>query len=48
LSPGREAGLANHRRRSWAPRKYASPEMQDTLLESLQARVADQYERAGD
>jgi adenylate kinase family enzyme len=45
LDPGREACLANNRRRPWEPHKYASPEAQDAMREALQAWVCDYYER---
>lgn len=48
LNPGREACLANNRRRPWEPHKYASPEAQDAMLEALQAWVAGYYERDDD
>src|SRR3954466_2111869 len=47
LNPGVEACLANNRRRPWEPHKYASIEQQDTMLEALQAWVADYYARTG-
>lgn len=45
LNPGREACLANNRRRPWEPHKYASAEEQDAMLENLQAWVSDYYTR---
>jgi adenylate kinase family enzyme len=48
LNPGREACLANNRRRPWEPHKYDSPEAQDAMLENLQAWVAGDYERDDD
>lgn len=45
LNPGREACLANNRRRPWEPHKYDSPEKQDAMLDNLQAWVAGYYER---
>ena len=45
LNPGREACLANNRRRPWEPHKYASPEAQDAMLDNLQAWVAGYYSR---
>lgn len=48
LNPGREACLANNRRRPWEPHKYASPEAQDAMLANLQAWVGGYYERDDD
>lgn len=48
LNPGREACLANNRRRPWEPHKYDSPQAQEAMLEGLQAWVADYYERDDD
>ena len=48
LNPGREACLANNRRRPWEPHKYASPQAQDAMLDNLQAWVAGYYEREDD
>jgi adenylate kinase family enzyme len=45
LNPGREACLANNRRRPWEPHKYASPVEQDAMLEALQAWVVAYYTR---
>ena len=45
LNPGLEACLKHNRSRAWEPHKYASPEAQDAMLESLQAWVAGYYER---
>ncbi|MBK8726593.1 MAG: shikimate kinase [Holophagaceae bacterium] len=45
LNPGRDACLANNRRRPWEPHKYATPEAQETMFEGLQAWVAGYYER---
>lgn len=45
LNPGREACLANNRRRPWEPHKYASPEQQDAMLANLQDWVASYYTR---
>lgn len=45
LNPGRDACLANNRRRPWEPHKYASRAEQDAMLEGLQAWVAGYYER---
>ena len=47
LNPGLAGCLANNRRRPWEPHKYASLEEQDTMLEALQAWVADYYTRTG-
>ena len=47
LNPGLEACLANNRRRPWEPKKYASAEQQDAMLEMLQTWVADYYTRSG-
>lgn len=48
LNPGREACLANNRRRPWEPHKYASAEAQNAMLDTLQAWVAAYYERDDD
>lgn len=45
LNPGREACLANNRRRPWEPHKYASAEAQDAMLGNLQAWVEGYYSR---
>ena len=45
LNPGLETCLAHNRARPWEPHKYASKEEQDSMLEKLQAWVADYYER---
>ena len=45
LNPGLETCLAHNRARPWEPHKYASKETQDSMLENLQAWVADYYER---
>lgn len=45
LNPGRDACLANNRRRPWEPHKYDSPDKQDAMLDHLQAWVAGYYER---
>jgi adenylate kinase family enzyme len=47
LNPGLARCLANNRRRPWEPHKYASLEQQNTMLEALQAWVADYYTRTG-
>ncbi|KZC21730.1 MULTISPECIES: shikimate kinase [Rhodanobacter] len=48
LNPGRDACLANNKRRPWEPHKYASPEAQDAMLTNLQAWVSGYYERDDD
>ena len=48
LNPGREACLANNRRRPWEPHKYASVEAQNAMLENLQAWVTGYYVRRDD
>lgn len=45
LNPGKDACLANNRRRPWEPHKYASQQAQDDMLANLQAWVAGYYER---
>lgn len=45
LDPGREACLANNRRRPWEPHKYASQREQDAMLPNLQDWVAGYYQR---
>jgi adenylate kinase family enzyme len=45
LNPGRDACLANNRRRPWEPHKYASMEQQNEMLTVLQAWVAGYYTR---
>lgn len=45
LGPGREACLANNRRRPWEPHKYDTPRKQDAMLGNLQAWAAGYYER---
>ena len=47
LNPGLDACLANNRRRTFEPHKYASMEQQDAMLEQLQAWVAEYYTREG-
>ena len=47
LNPGLARCLANNQRRPWEPHKYASLEQQNTMLEALQAWVADYYTRKG-
>jgi adenylate kinase family enzyme len=45
LNPGLETCLAHNRERPWEPHKYASKEVQDAMLDNLQAWVAGYYER---
>ena len=45
LNPGMHACLANNLRRPWKPHKYASIELQNTMLNQLQAWVAGYYQR---
>ena len=45
LNPGLETCLEHNRARPWEPHKYASKEVQDTMLDNLQAWVAGYYER---
>jgi adenylate kinase family enzyme len=45
LNPGLERCLENNRRRPWEPHKYATKELQDSMLDSLQAWVVGYYER---
>ena len=45
LNPGMEACLANNLRRAWEPHKYASLELQNTMLSQLQEWVAGYYQR---
>lgn len=47
LNPGLESCLANNRQRPWEPNKYASPDLQNMMLATLQAWVADYYTRGG-
>ena len=46
LNPGVEACLANNARRPWEPHKYASLELQNSMLEPLKAWVAEYYTRS--
>lgn len=46
MNPGREACLANNRKRPWEPHKYASKEKQDSMLPFLLEWVADYYARS--
>jgi adenylate kinase family enzyme len=45
LNPGIDACLANNFKRPWKPHKYASLELQNTMLSQLQEWVADYYQR---
>ena len=45
LNPGMEACLANNLKRAWEPHKYASLDLQNTMLSQLQEWVADYYQR---
>ena len=45
LNPGIHACLANNLRRPWEPHKYDSLELQNTMLNQLQAWVAGYYQR---
>ena len=45
LNPGMDACLANNLRRPWEPRKYASLELQNTMLSQLQEWVVGYYQR---
>jgi len=45
LNPGMDACLANNLRRPWEPHKYASLELQNTMLGQLQEWVAGYYQR---
>lgn len=45
LNPGLETCLEHNRQRPWEPHKYVSKEVQDAMLENLQAWVAGYYER---
>jgi adenylate kinase family enzyme len=47
LNPGVEACTANNARRPWEPHKYASLEMQNSMLAALQTWAADYYTRHG-
>lgn len=48
LNPGLDTCLANNRRRPWEPHKYASPELQESMLAQLQTWVAGYYDRSDD
>jgi len=45
LNPGMDVCLANNLRRPWEPHKYASLELQNTMLSQLQEWVAAYYQR---
>jgi len=45
LNPGIDACRANNLKRPWEPHKYASLELQNTMLDQLQKWVADYYQR---
>lgn len=45
LNPGIDACLANNLKRPWEPHKYASFELQNTMLSQLQEWVADYCQR---
>jgi adenylate kinase family enzyme len=45
LNPGLDACLANNLKRPWEPHKYASLELQNTMLGQLQEWVAGYYQR---
>jgi adenylate kinase family enzyme len=45
LNPGMDACLANNLKRPWEPHKYASLELQNTMLGQLQEWVAGYYQR---
>jgi adenylate kinase family enzyme len=47
LNPGKAACLENNLQRPWEPHKYASLEQQNSMLEGLQAWVAEYYTRDG-
>lgn len=47
LNPGIDACLANNLKRPWEPHKYASFELQNTMLTQLQEWVADYYSTKG-
>lgn len=46
LNPGMEACQANNLGRPWEPHKYASIDQQNAMLATLQAWVADYYNRS--
>ena len=45
LNPGIDACLANNLKRPWEPHKYASLELQNSVLDQLQKWVAEYYQR---
>jgi adenylate kinase family enzyme len=45
LNPGMDACLANNLKRPWEPHKYASLELQNTMLSQLQEWVTAYYQR---
>ncbi len=45
LNPGIDACLANNLKRPWEPHKYASLELQNSMLDQLQGWVAGYYQR---
>ena len=45
LNPGLKTCLENNRKRPWEPHKYASKEVQDAMLDNLQAWVGGYYDR---
>jgi adenylate kinase family enzyme len=45
LNPGIDACLANNLKRPWESHKYASLELQNSMLDQLQKWVADYYQR---
>jgi adenylate kinase family enzyme len=45
MNPGRDACLANNRKRPWEPHKYASKAQQDSMLPFLLDWVGKYYER---
>ena len=45
LNPGKDACMRNNLRRRWEPHKYASLELQNTMLNQLQKWVAGYYQR---
>jgi adenylate kinase family enzyme len=45
LNPGMNACLANNLKRPWEPHKYASLELQNTMLSQLQEWVRGYYQR---
>lgn len=46
MNPGREACLANNGKRPWEPHKYASRELQDSMLPFLLEWVEGYYTRS--